>query len=394
MNFPVHNGQNLDNTLKRKKSYKNEWNGPTEVVKTICQLSDMLLERFNFEPMEVSKMKVVITDFEFGDLKYEEKVLNHSDVELVYGQCKTEEEVIEFCRDADGIINQYAPISRRVIESLENCKIIARYGVGVDTIDIEAATEKGIPVGYVPDYGINEVSDHALALIMNVLRKVTITNKSVKNGVWDYAVTKPIRRLRTLTIGLVGFGNIPRRLSQKVQALGMNVIVSDPFISEEVVKDNKATLVSLNELCEQADVISVHAPLTNSTKGMLGKDQFNLMKDGVYIVNTARGPVIDESALIDAIQTGKVSGAGLDVLDKEPISSGHPFLTLDQVTLTPHMAGYSEEAYAELRSKTALALMDVLVYSQTPKYLFNKNVSEQLSLKPFTEDSHYKNLGY
>src|SRR5690606_30081077 len=176
------------------------------------------------------------------------------------------------------------------------------------------------------------------------------------------------------------FGNIPRRLAEKVKVLGMKVIVSDPYLPEQVAKDNDVELVSLNELCERADVISVHAPLTESTKGMIGKEQFNVMKKGVYLVNTARGPVVDEEALLEALQNGTVAAAGLDVIEVEPIDRNHPFLSMDNVILTPHMAGYSEESAEEMRSKTALGIVDVLVYGQYPKYLVNKVVQEKLDL--------------
>src|SRR5699024_2308871 len=334
-------------------------------------------------------MKVVITDHEYGELNYEQNVLDSDDIELVIEQCKTEEDVISACHDADGIINLYAPLTKRVIDELKNCKVITRYGVGVDTIDLEAATEKGIAIGNVPDYGVNEVSDHALALIMSLLRRVTVSNQIVKSGVWNNECSKPIRRLNTLTIGLVGFGNIPRRLAQKVQVLGLNVIVSDPFVSEEVTREYDVSLVSLDQLCEQADIISVHAPLNNATRGMLGKGQFDLMKKGVYIINTARGPVIDEKSLIEALKKGTVAGAGLDVIANEPINSNHPFLTMDNVTLTPHIAGYSKESAAEMRSKTALGVKDVLLLGEYPKYLVNKDVKDKLDLRPYSTREEY-----
>lgn len=334
-------------------------------------------------------MKVVVTDHEYGELNYETNVLNDENIELVIKRCKTEDDVIAACHDADGIINLYAPITKRVIDALDNCKVITRYGVGVDTIDLNAATEKGIAVGNVPDYGVDEVSDHALALIMNLLRKITTSNQTVKQGIWDNELSKPIRRFNTLTIGLVGFGNIPRRLAQKVQALGFNVIVSDPFVSEEVTKEHNVSSVTLNELCQQADVISVHAPLNNATQGMVGKEQFAVMKKDAYIVNTARGPVIDEEALIEALKTGTVAGAGLDVIEKEPIDSNHPFLTMDNVTLTPHIAGYSEESAVEMRSKTALGIKDVLLFGEYPKYLVNKDVKNNLDLNSYTTRKEY-----
>ncbi|UJL47421.1 C-terminal binding protein [Virgibacillus sp. NKC19-16] len=335
-------------------------------------------------------MKVVITDHEYKDLRFEDKILDHEDIEVIKMQCKTEDEVIEACHDADAIMNLYAPISRRVIENLKNCKVITRYGVGVDTIDLDAATEHGICIGNVPDYGVDEVSDHALALILSLLRKITTSNQIVKNGTWDVNLSKPIRRLNKLTIGLVGFGNIPRRLAMKVQALGLNVIVSDPFVSEDIAKESNVTLVSLEELCESSDLISVHVPLTASTKGMIGKEQFGMMKKGVYLVNTARGPVVDEDALLEAIESGVVAGAGLDVIETEPINPDHPFLKMENVTLTPHMAGYSEESAEEMRSKTALGITDVLLRGEYPKYLVNKGVKEKVELKPFVMDERYQ----
>jgi D-3-phosphoglycerate dehydrogenase len=334
-------------------------------------------------------MKVIITDHEYPNLTYEKEVLTYDDIELEIHQCKTEDEVIDACRDADGIINLYAPITHRVIESLEKCKIITRYGVGVDTIDIDAATEKGICIGNVPDYGIDEVSDHTLSLMLSLLRKITLANKSVKNDIWDVNTTKPIRRLNTLTIGLVGFGNIPRRLASMVKVLGLKVVVSDPFLPKEVAKDHDVELVSLEDLCKQSDVISVHTPLTKSTRGIIGKEQFELMKKNTYLVNTARGPVVDEAALLEALESGTIAGAGLDVIEKEPIDRNHPFLTMDNVILTPHMAGYSEESAEEMRSKTALGIIDVLVYGQYPKYLVNKGVLEKLDLHTFEMRDEY-----
>lgn len=334
-------------------------------------------------------MKVVITDHEYGDLRYEKEVLDVEGIDLVVKQCKTEEDVIEACKDADGIVNLYAPISANVIGKLDKCKVIMRYGVGVNTIDLNAATEKGICVGNVPDYGLDEVSDHALAHMLNLIRKISSANEIVKNGTWDVNLLKPISRLNTLTIGLVGFGNIPRRLAEKVQALRMNVIVSDPFISGEVATEHNVTLVTLEELCEQADVISVHAPLTPATKGMIGKEQFGKMKKGVFLINTARGPVVDEEALIEALENNTVGGVGLDVIENEPIAKEHPFLSMGNVFLTPHMAGYSEESATELRTKTVLGITDVLLYGQHPKYLVNKKVAETAELKSFESNEGY-----
>ncbi|WCK56572.1 C-terminal binding protein [Aneurinibacillus sp. Ricciae_BoGa-3] len=338
----------------------------------------------------MKKWKVVVTDWEYEDLRFEQAVLNDESIELIPAQCKTEEEVINVCRDADAIINQYAPLSQRVIESLKKCKVITRYGVGVDTIDLKAATDRGICVANVPDYCVDEVSDHALALLLSWSRKVTLSNKYVKNGVWDFKVTQPIYRLRGRVLGLVGFGKIPQALAEKVKPLGIQVIAYDPYIPEEIAEKQDVTLVSLDELCQQSDFISVHAPLTSSTRGLIGKNEFSLMKDNAVVINTSRGPLIHEESLIEALQKEKIAGASLDVVEGEPISSNHPFLKMDNVILTPHVAWYSEESAAELRTKAAMGVVDVLLYCEYPKYLVNKEVKATGQLSETESESRYR----
>lgn len=328
----------------------------------------------------MSRYKVVVTDYEYETFVPEEEVLSEIGVELTLEQCRTEEDVIKACKDADALINQYAPISRKVIENLDKCKVISRYGVGFNTIDIDAATEKGIIVGNVTDYCLDEVSDHALALLLASARKITTYNQAVKSGTWDFKVGVPIFRLRDRILGLVGLGNIPQALAKKAQALGLKVIASDPFISEGIAKQLDIELVTLDELCEQSDFISVHAPLNNDTKGMIGSNQFKKMKKEAFILNTARGPVIDEKALIEALQTEKIAGAGLDVVTIEPIERDNPLLTMDNVILTPHAAFYSSQSEVELKRKTAQNVKDVLS-GYFPTYLVNKQLRNQLNLK-------------
>jgi D-3-phosphoglycerate dehydrogenase / 2-oxoglutarate reductase len=341
----------------------------------------------------MKKFKVVVTDWEYKDLRYEEQVLlKHDQIELVPAQCHTEEEVIEACRDADAIINQYAPLSRKVIEALEKCKVITRYGVGVNTIDLAAATEKQICVANVPDYCKDEVADHALALMLGWMRKVVVANQFVKSGTWDFKVTQPIYRLRGRILGLVGFGMIPQSLNDKVKPLGLEVIAFDPFVPKEVAEAKGVTLVSLEELFENADIISVHAPLTPATQGMIGKEQFARAKKDAILINTSRGPVVHEQALIDALVSGQIGGAALDVLEEEPIRPDHPLLNMENVILTPHVAWYSEEAEVEMRTKAAMGITDVLIYDEYPKYLANKQVKEVLSLKESRPEKRYTAL--
>jgi D-3-phosphoglycerate dehydrogenase / 2-oxoglutarate reductase len=338
----------------------------------------------------MKKWKVIVTDWEYEDLRYEEKILYGSDaIELVAAQCRTEEEVIAACKDADGIINQYAPISKRVIDALSRCKIITRYGVGVNTIDLVAATDKNICVANVPDYCMDEVADHALALLLSWTRKVIVANQHVKNGNWDFKVTRPIYRLRGKTLGLVGFGKIPQSLAEKVKPLGLRLIAADPYFPENEAAKKGVELVSLDALCEQADIISVHAPLIPATKGMIGNKQFSQMKKKPLLINTSRGPVIDEASLLKALQQGQICGAALDVLEEEPISLNHDLLFMDNVILTPHVAWYSEEAEEEMRSKAALGIVDVLQHGEFPKYLVNKEVTSRINLKENSEKGHY-----
>jgi D-3-phosphoglycerate dehydrogenase / 2-oxoglutarate reductase len=337
----------------------------------------------------MQKWKVVVTDWEYADLRYEEQVLNSERIELVPAQCRTEEEVIAACRDADALINQYAPITRKVIDSLEKCRVITRYGVGVNTVDVEAATEKGICVANVPDYCMDEVADHALALLLAWTRKVVVANHHVKSGVWDFKVTQPITRLRGKVLGLIGFGKIPQALAEKVKPLGLRVIAHDPFVPEALAQEKGVKLVSLDELCREADIVSVHAPLTKATEGMVGKEQFDAMKQSAIVINTSRGPVIDERALIEALRAGSIAGAALDVVEQEPISPDNPLLTMEQVILTPHVAWYSEEAAAEMRTKAAMGVVDVLLHGEYPKYLVNAQVKEKVRLKESSPQNRY-----
>lgn len=328
----------------------------------------------------MSSFKVVVTDYEYSTFAPEKSVLDALGIELTLEQCKTEDDVIEKCKDADGLINQYAPLSRRVIENLDKCKVISRYGIGYNTVDIDAATEKGIIVGNVADYCLDEVSDHAMALLLSCARKITLMNNAVKSGVWDFKVAVPVYRLRGRVLGLVGFGNIPQAVSKKAQAFGLQVIAYDPFVSAEVAINHNVKLVTLDELLEQSDFVSVHVPLNASTEGMIGEEQFNKMKKEAFIINTARGPIINEKALIQALQEGKIAGAGLDVLEVEPIAKDNPLLTMDNVIINPHSGFYSIEAEEELKRKAAQNVADVLS-GYYPSYLVNKGVKEKVTLK-------------
>ncbi|WP_152658485.1 C-terminal binding protein [Oceanobacillus sp. CFH 90083] len=325
----------------------------------------------------MGKFKVVITDYEFDTIQPEIEILEKAGAEVVAVQCKTEEEVIEVAKDADGIINQYAPVTRKVIESLENCKIIARYGIGFDTIDVDAATDNKILVTNVTDYCLDEVSDHAFALLISSNRKLVELNNAVKSGTWDFNISKPIFRLRGSVLGLAGLGNIAQYLAKKAQAFGMKVVAYDPFIPVEVAKSLDIELLELNEVCKAADYLSVHTPLNKHTKGLISTEQFQNMKSNAVIINTARGPIIDEKALIEALEQKEIAGAALDVVEVEPIEQDNPLVKMDNVILNPHVSFYSDSSELDLKKKTAQNVADVLE-GFFPKYVVNKDLKAEL----------------
>lgn len=329
---------------------------------------------------DMSKFKVVVTDFNYDTLSPEIELLKNIGAEVISAQCTTEEEVIRAAKDADGIISQYAPISKKVIDQLTNCKVVSRYGIGYDVIDVDAATDKGIMVCNVTDYCVEEVSDHAFALLMASTRKIVEQDKAVRSGIWDYKVTAPIYRLSNRVLGLVGFGNIPQMVAKKAQVFGLKVVAYDPFIQVQAAEQLDVDLVDMSTLCQQADFVSVHAPLNEQTKGMIGKEQFEQMKEEAFLINTSRGPVVDEQALIEALREKKIAGAGLDVLETEPISPNHPLLEMENVILSAHIAWNSKEAEFELKSKAAQNVADVLT-GFYPIYLVNKALKERILLK-------------
>ena len=270
------------------------------------------------------------------------------------------DDILEVARDADAILVTYAKITREIITQLTKCKAIGRFGLGVDNIDLAAAKEKGIAVNYVPDYCIREVSDHTMALLLSLIRKVPLSNKLVQAGRWEMPAVVPIRRIEGTTLGLVGFGHIPRLVAPKAQAFGIKVIAYDPYAKPEVFKAANVESVDFDTLLQRSDYVSVHAPLMPATRGMMNAAAFAKMKKGAYVINTARGPLIDEPALIAALDAGQVGGAGLDVVVAEPLAKDSALLGRDNVIVSPHTAFYSIEALDELQEKCASDVARVL----------------------------------
>lgn len=299
----------------------------------------------------MSKVIIAITDHVFHGVEPEQAAAASLGAELRVEQCRTPEDVLALTRDADAILNCYAPMPASVIDNLERCKIIARYGIGVDTVDLAAATRKGIAVTNVPEYCVDEVSDHALALLLGWARKVVVANRAVRAGRWDLADVTPIRRLRGQTLGLIGLGKIARRLAAKVQPLGLRVVGTDPYVPAEAVASLGISALPLDDVLAQSDFISLHAPLLPETRGMLGAAAFAKMRPNAIVINTARGPLIDAAALQEALDRQQIAGVALDVTPTEPLPVDSPLRTLENVILTPHIAYYSEESLRDLQQE-------------------------------------------
>ncbi len=321
---------------------------------------------------ESVSLKVVITDYYYPTLIEEQRVFANTGIEIVdgNGRCTGEDDILALARDADALIVQFVRISRRVIEGLTRCRVIVRYAIGLDNIDIPAATAKRIMVANVPDYCISEVSDHALALILALVRKVKLMDAEVRQGIWSYRRAVPVRRLSEMSLGLIGFGNIARQLARKAHALGFGrVLAHDPYVRPDAGMP-EVSLVPLEELLRESDVLSVHAPATGETRHLLDRERLALLKPGAFLVNTSRGALIAEDALVQALHAGRLAGAAVDVLEDEQRIANHPLLQFDNVILTPHMAWYSTDSIRELQRKVAEQVRDALLHGR-PKYWVN-----------------------
>lgn len=320
--------------------------------------------------------KIVIADYYYPDLKEEYKVFEQlGETEIVdltkiaEGGIKEPGELIPYVKDADALIVQFAKVNKEVIDSMERCRVIARYAIGVDTIDVESAAAKGICVANVPDYCIDEVADTAIAHIMNAKRKIARANSLLLAGEFDMAKIRPVGRMENEVLCLIGFGNIARNVAEKMKSFFKEIVVYDPYVKDRGSYPEYRFL-DFDEAVSCADVISLHVPLNGTTEHMLSDGAFGLMKQGAAVVNTARGGLIDEAALVRALDMGKVGYCGLDVVSTEEFGSS-PLLHREDVFITPHMGWCSEEAIVELQRKTAENVAETLLFGK-PKYCVNK----------------------
>lgn len=307
-----------------------------------------------------SPMKAVITDYQYENIDQERKIIGDAGIDLLDYQVKDPDKLIGLIDDADAVITQYSEITREVIAHLSHCKMIIKYGIGVNNIDVQAASEKGIYVCNVPDYGVEEVSDHAVAMILNLSRKLSVLEKALKEGDWGYSRAVPLHRFSTSTVGLAGFGRIPRLVAKKLSGFGVRILAYDPYIDEKAAEAMNVTLVDFKTLVRESDYISIHCPLTKETKHLFNKETFALMKPSAVLINTARGPIVNGKDLEEALKNRVIAGAGVDVFEEEPVLPDHPLLHLDNVIATPHSAWYSLESIDNLQRKTAEEVVNVL----------------------------------
>ncbi|MCF1711135.1 C-terminal binding protein [Tabrizicola sp. J26] len=319
-----------------------------------------------------SKPKVVITDYDYGNIDIEREILEAAGAEVVALQAKSEDDLLTAARDCSAIMNQYARVGAKTIAAMERCKVIARYGVGVDIVDVAAATAKGILVTNVRDYCTEEVADHAVSLWLALARGLFPYDRATHRGEWRWQSAAPLHRLRGQTMGIVSFGKIGQAIAARARGFGVEIVVYDPYLSATLASSLGVRQVDKAELLAQSDILMMQVPMTPETWHFLGETEFRAMKPGALVINTGRGPTIDNKALYRALSEGWIAGAGLDDPEEEPAKraswtpADNPIFSLPNVIVTPHAAYYSEESIRSAREIAASEVARVLT-GQSPK---------------------------
>lgn len=304
--------------------------------------------------------RILVTDHPAPTTNIEAEILREIDAQLVVATRGDEPELLQLVRDADAILTCFRHVTPAVVRAGDRLRTIARYGVGVDNIAVDTATELGIPVSNVPVYCVDEVAEHAVALLMTLVRKTATYDADVRAGEWRIDVGMPIHRLAGSTLGVVGFGHIGKAVAARARSLGMRVVVADPSERPEAIRTAGAEQRELDDLLAEADAVSLHVPLRPATRHLIDADRLARMKPGSFLINCARGGIVDHDALATALAEGRLAGAGLDVFEPERLPADHPLIGLRNTVLTPHVAFYSEESIAELQRRAAANVVAVL----------------------------------
>jgi D-3-phosphoglycerate dehydrogenase / 2-oxoglutarate reductase len=306
------------------------------------------------------KPKVVIAYNGFGDIELESDILRRIDVEIIHTGTLHSPDAREALRDCDAVMVTLDKVTSDVIGIMQRCRHISRVGTGLDSIDIPAATAAGIWVTYVPDYSIDEVSAHAIALLLSLARGIPFLSQATRQGTWNSQAWGPIYRLKDQTLGVLGLGRIGQATAEKGRGLGLQVIAHDPYADPAVAERVGVRLVDLDTLTRESDYITLHSPLLESTYHLVNADFLAKMKPTAYIINAARGPLIDEDALLAAVRSRQIAGAALDVLAVEPIDPASPLLQEERILITPHAAWYSEQAKVDMRTRATEEVVRIL----------------------------------
>jgi D-3-phosphoglycerate dehydrogenase len=343
-------------------------------------------------------VKVIVTSDRYGSettgLELERELVNdypELDIELRGAPSQSEEELIEIGKDADALlISTREAVTRRVLENIPNVKVISRYGVGLDNVDLDAAADVGIVVTHFPAYCTAEVADHAMALMLAINRRIVEQDRDLRDGAWEKygsatggILRGPVPPLRQMTLGIVGFGRIGQAVAQRARAFGLELLVADPYIDQGAIDAHDATRLPLDELLPKVDLLTLHTPLTPETRGLINAERLALLKPDASIINTARGPIIDLDALAAHLEQYPIARAALDVVYPEPLSTDHALYKLPNVIHTPHSAYYSEQSVITVRTETFREAMMVLM-GKMPRTVANPAVLGKVSLEPVT----------